>query len=689
MVWIRLAVAACLLVPAFAGPHRITHERMWLMKRTGAPQPSPDGKWVVVPVAEPAYAPDGERRDLWLLPADGSAAPRQITFTRAGESGVAWSPDSRQIAFSTRRDGDTEAQIYVLDIAGGGEAVRVTNLSTGASDPRWSPDGKRLLFNSSVYPGAADDAANRRIAADRAARKYSARVFNGFPIRYWDKWLDDRQVHLFVQAAEPGAEPRDLLAGTQLAAGPGFGGSRGIAGESVQAAWTPDSTQIVFGATTERHHSARAITPFHLWAVPASGGEPRRLTSGEDSYDKPEFSKDGAFLYCEYAPHSEFVFNNNRVARFSWRDGVTGDRTIVSAGLDRNVDAFALAPDGRTVYVLAGDAGHDRIFALPSAGGAPRPVFEAAAGNYANLGVAGTAIIATWESAAHPPEVVRIDPGAREHRQLTRFAAPAAGAIDLPPLREFWFTSKRGKKIHSFLALPPAFDENRKYPLLVLMHGGPHAMWKDQFVIRWNYHLLAAPGYVVLLTNYTGSTGFGESFARQIQGDPLKGPGEEIVEAAHEAARRFSFIDGEKQAAAGASYGGHLANWMQATTTHFKCLIGHAGLISLEGQWATSDVIYHREVNNGGPPWEGSPVWNDQSPIQFAKNFRTPMLLTVGEKDYRVPMNETLAAWSVLQRLNIPSRLIVFPEANHWIQRGEDSRFFYEQVHAWLGEYLR
>jgi dipeptidyl aminopeptidase/acylaminoacyl peptidase len=213
-------------------------------------------------------------------------------------------------------------------------------------------------------------------------------------------------------------------------------------------------------------------------------------------------------------------------------------------------------------------------------------------------------------------------------------------------------------------------------------------MWRDQITYRWNYHLLAQPGYVILLTNYTGSTGFGEKFAQEIQSDPLKGPGEEINEAADEAIKRFAFIDASRQAAGGASYGGHLTNWLQATTTRYKCLISHAGLINLESQWGTSDSIYHREVNNGGPVWEQGTVWREQNPIRFAKNFRTPILLTVGENDFRVPLNQTLENWSVLQRLRIPSRLIVFPDENHWILKGENSRFYYKEVHAWLAKHL-
>jgi dipeptidyl aminopeptidase/acylaminoacyl peptidase len=220
------------------------------------------------------------------------------------------------------------------------------------------------------------------------------------------------------------------------------------------------------------------------------------------------------------------------------------------------------------------------------------------------------------------------------------------------------------------------------------MHGGHASMWRDSITRRWNYHLLAKPGYVVLLTDYVGSTGYGEKFTRDILGDPLRGSADDINAAADEAIRRFAFIDGTRLAAAGASYGGHLANWMEATTTRYKCLISHAGLVSLYSQWATSDVIYHRERMMSGPFWENTAAWLDQSPSTYAKDFKTPMLLTVGENDFRVPLNNVLEMWSLLQRQRVPSRLLVWPDENHWILKGENSRVFYQEVHQWLARWL-
>jgi dipeptidyl aminopeptidase/acylaminoacyl peptidase len=687
-----LAIAAILLsLTAFAQTKRpITHEDVWLMKRVGAPVPSPDGKWVIFTMVEPAYDEKDQVTDLWIVPADGSAKPRRLTFTKGGESGATWSSDSRMIAFSAKREGDEANQIYVIDVVTGGEAIRATNISTGARSPQFSPDGKRLLFTSSVFPGAMNDDDNKRIAAERRARKYRARVYEGFPIRNWDRWLEDTQSHLLVQSLEPGAKAKDLLAGTRLASEPGFAGATTSGGDELQAVWSPDGQSIVFVATTNRNTAAYAETNTDLFLVAAGGGEPKRLTSGRDSYFAPRFAPDGKTIFYLFNPSTDKTYNDSRIAGFSWP--AFGERRVITAGLDRTPASFSVTPDGQTIYLTAEDAGHEKLYSVPSQGGDVKLVIDAKLGVYTNLAIPNKAsapmLFANWESAVNPAEVVRIDLNGKTHRPLSDFNAERSAQIDWQALRHFQFTSSRGRQIHNMIALPPGFDENRKYPLFVLIHGGPHSMWRDQFFTRWNYHLLAAPGYVMLLTNYTGSTGFGEKFAQAIQGDVLKTPGDELNEAADEAIKRFKFIDASRQAAGGASYGGHLANWLQSTTTRYKCLISHAGLVNLESQWATSDIIYSRELNNGGPVWEQGPVWREQNPIRFAAKFRTPMLITIGENDFRVPLNNSLENWSVHQRLRIPSKLIVFPDENHWILKGENSRFFYAEVQAWLKRWL-
>ncbi len=668
----------------------ITHEDVWLMKRVGAPIPSPDGRWVVFSVLEPAYDEKDQVSDLWIAPGDGGAKPRRLTSTKGGESGAVWSPDSRRIAFSAKREGDEVAQIYLIDVIDGGEAARVTSISTGARSPQWRPDAKAILFSSSVYPGALDDEANKKIAAERKARKYRARVYEGFPIRNWDRWLEETQTHIFVQSLDPSAKARDLLAGTKLVASPGFSGAPTSGGDELQAVWAPDGQSIVFVAMTNRNTAAYSETNTGIYQAPANGGEPRPLTSGKDNYFGPKFSPDGKALYCNFVPNTEKVYNLNRLVGFAWPS--MNDRKILTGNFDRAPSGFALTPDSKTIYLLAEDAGNEKLYTVPATGGEVKLAMDMTRGVYTNLAIAGSAssamLFANWESAVNPAEVVRIDPGAKTQKPLSEFNGERVAQIEWQPLRHFRSNSKRGKRIHSLIALPPNFDENKKYPLFVFIHGGPHTMTRDQFFIRWNYHLLAQPGYVILMTDYTGSTGYGEKFAQEIQSDPLKGPGEELNEAADEAIKQFKFIDASRQAAGGASYGGHLSSWLQATTTRYKCLINHAGLVNLESQWGTSDTIYSREVNNGGPVWEQGPVWREQNPIRYASKFRTPTLITVGENDFRVPMNNSIENWSVHQRLRIPSKLIVFPEENHWILKGENSRFFYQEVHGWLKRWL-
>lgn len=674
-----------------AGKVLLTHESMWMMKRVGAPNPSPDGKWVVFSLIDPAYDEKDQASDLWIVPADGSKKERRLTFTKGGESGVTWSPDSERLAFSAKREGDDVSQIYVLDVADGGEAMRVTSLATGARSPQWRPGGEALLFTSTVFPGAADEEANKKIAGERKALKYRARVYEKFPIRNWDKWLEDTQAHLFVQSLEPNARAKDLLAGTKLVSERGFAGRVQDSGEEFDAIWTPDGTSIIFVATTNRDKAAYATTNSALFKVSEAGGEPVQLTTGNDSFSRPMFRPDFKALYAIYnAEGNGQVYNIERLAKFSWPN--LDKPTILTSNWDRAVGSVAFTPDSKSIYMTAEEAGNEKIFNMPADGGLVTLAMNVPRGVYTGLKIPAqaksTVLIANWESAMNPPEIVRLDLGEQRHFPLTNFNGAQVAKIDWQPLQHFWFTSKAGKQIHNMVVLPPNFDENKKYPLLVLMHGGPHSMWRDNWGLRWNYYLLARPGYVVLLTNYSGSTGFGEKFAQSIQGDPFAGPGNEINEGADEAIRLYKFVDGTRQAAAGASYGGHLANWMQATTTRYKCLISHAGLINLESQWGTSDTIYSREVSNGGPVWEQGPIWREQNPIRFAKNFRTPILLSVGENDFRVPLNQTLENWSVLQRLRIPSRLIVWPEENHWILKGEDSRYWYTEVYGWLNKYL-
>ena len=662
----------------------VTHEDVWLMKRLGTPAVSPDGKHAVVSIMVPSYEKDGDVTDLWLITVDGSAPPRRLTATKGGESGVDWAPDGSAIAFSAKRDegDDAKAQIHVLPMDGPGEAVAITDLSTGASNPKWSPDGTMIAFESAVWPDAEGDEANAEQTKAEKDDGINVSRYEIFPIRSWNTWRSEKQTRLFVQAAEAGAEVEDLLFGTELVQDPGYEGG-------LNAVWTPDGQALVITATENLDEAAHAVVRYDLYRVPLDGGEPQQLTAGNFSATGAMFSPDGKHLYCTYAPIDEHVYNHTEVARTDWDgDAIDGELQVLTRDFDRSVSGFDLSADGGTLYMNAHDRGRTRLFAMPADGGAVRHLDEDSPGVYGTPHVAGDALITIWQSGVVPAEVVRVDPKDGDRTALTDVNVERAAGLDRHEFRSFWFTSAKGREIHNWLVLPPDFDENEQYPLVLFIHGGPFSSSLDADHVRWSPHLLAAPGYVVLLTDYTGSVGYGAEFSRNIEGDPLKTPGEELVEAADVATERFSFIDPERQAASGASYGGHLVNWLLATTDRFDALVGHAGLVDLEGQYSTSDVIYHRERMNGGPAWGDSPIWKEQSPSSYVGNFSTPTMLTIGERDFRVPINQTIAAWSYLQRMQVPSRLLVFHDADHWIMQGKEAKHFWQEVHAWLAEYL-
>lgn len=669
----------------------VTHEDVWLMRRVGTPVVSPDGTRAVVSVEEPSYEEDGTVKDLWLLDVAGRSAPLRLTSSPEGESGVDWSPDGSKIAYSVAKEEEEPAQIYVLSMVGPGESIQVTDLSTGATNPRWSPDGKRLAFESRVYPGAADDEANAAEEAAREERGYNVSVYEIFPIRQWDSWRDDLQTHLFVQDAVPGAQAKDLMFGSELVASPGFGGVESNSSDSLNAVWTPAGDGLVISATQNLNDAAHSPVYYHLYRVDAGGGGVQRLTDSEDwSCYSARFSNDGRSVYCLVEPHTDFLYELTEIGRLGW-DGkaVTGAPVIVTDSFDRSVKQMDLSGNDRTLYHTANDAGRVRIYATPARGGDTEALDPLGRGVYAGVAVAGRQLVARWESSVAPEEIVRIDPSTGSHTPISSFNADRIAGLDRPEFLEFWFENAAGHSVHSWVALPPGFDENEKYPLVLMIHGGPFSSSTDSDHVRWSPHLLAAPGYVVLLTDYTGSIGYGEAFSRAIEGTPLKAPGDDLLQAIDEAIRRYPFIDAHRQAATGASYGGHLVNWLQATTTQFDALVGHAGLVDLEGQYSSSDTVWHRERMNGGPAWGDSPVWKDESPSTHAGHFQTPILLTIGEKDFRVPINQTIAAWTYVQRMQVPGRLLVFHDANHWVMQAEEARYYWQEAHAWLAGFLQ
>lgn len=648
----------------------ITHEDMWKMRRVGAPALSPDGKWVVFSVQDPSYNDKEVINDIWIAPTNGLEKPRRLTALKAAESNYVFSPDGSKLAFTAKRDGEEESQIYILNM-NGGEAQKFSQLSSGASNPKWNHDGSILLFTSNVHPGCHADSLQKKKAEEIKNLKYKARVYESFPIRNWDKWLDEKVSYLFVQHIDS-TQAICLFKDVPMSAKAGFSCGR--------SSWL-SKNEIIFAASTDENTTAYQASTSHLYKVNIKGGDAIKLTSEANiSFTNPLVSEDGKFVYC-YENKIEYkVYSLDKLVRYDYP--TMKNKTIIST-IDRPVTSIDII-NGK-IFATLENEGRDRIYELTNE--APVEISKIKSGSYSNVMYRNNVTVANYESMIRPPEIVILNNDGG-HSFITQFNQDKLSKLDLKDAETFWTTTSRGKKIRSMLVRPAKFDKNKKYPLFVMMHGGPAISYKESWGYRWHPYVIAGEDFVVVMTDYTGSTGYGEKFSQDIQYDPFKGPAQEINEAAADAIKRFDYIDSKRQAAGGASYGGHLANWMQASTTHYKCLIAHAGLVNSVSQWGTSDYIYGREVMNGGVPWEDSKVWVDQNPMKFAKNFKTPILFTVGELDYRVPVNNTIESFHIHQRLKVPSKLIVFPEENHWILKAENSKFHYKEIRAWLNKWL-
>jgi len=667
-------------LPGLAQQRVMTHEDVFLLHRVGSPALSPDGKTVVFTVTEPSYDSAQSVSDLWIVPSDGSAPAHKLTHTKGSESGAVFSPDGKLLAFSARREGDEAPQIYLLPLEGG-EARRLTTVPGGASSPKFRPDGRAILFEAEFHEGASSPEEEKKLAEQQKARKDTARTYDSFPVRFWNAWLEKTEPVI-------GWQELDKDVPTIIRVAPLRGSFAGGASETLNPVWTPDGQAIVFDAIANRDRGMSEPNESALYQVQATGGAPVRITPPGVSYFGAAFSPDGLSLYAyeSRTPSLKQIYFVTRLARFTGPDW--GNLNLVTAGWDRSVSNFTAAPDGR-LYVEAEDDGVTRIFRFAPAGGAPEVVHSPDVGSVTALQASATTMVGRFSASTDPGQIVRFDPGTKSATPLTRFNQERLAQILLPHPEHFWFKAKNGKKVHSLIVPPPKVEAGKKYPIVVFPHGGPNSMSADGFTTRWNYHLLTSPGYYLIMTNYTGSTGFGEKFADDIERDVLRGPALEILEAVTEAARKYPQMDLSRQCAVGASYSGYLMNWFNGTTSQFKCMVNHAGAVNNESQYGLNDGGIDRELRMGVPIWEtGKGQWFDQSPIRYSKNWKTPMLVTQGEQDFRVPISEAMTTFKLLQRLKVPSRFVIFPDEGHWILKGPNGRKHMEEVLGWLARYL-
>ena len=673
---------AVLLAAAAAGAQTrraITIDDLLALDRISDPQISPDGSQVAYTVATPDLAANRLARTIWIAPVAGDEAPRQLTES-GHDSGARWAPDGRRLAFLSSRDGT--AQVYLVDAAGG-QPSRLTTLSGGADHIVWAPDGASLAFTSQVFADCADDACNAARLAERKRSRVEARVYDGLLYRHWTEWSTGRRSHLFVMALD-GSKPRDLVPGASYDVPPvQRGGPHPIA-------FSPDGRELAFVAVTDAREAISTNGDIFIVQLDGATG-PVRLTEGAGFDGAPAYSPDGHWLAYRSQATPGYESDRWRLMRYDRRARTHRE---VAPAFDRSVDAIAWSPDSATLYFTAPDRGYVPVFSVPTAGGTPKAITPDTYTSEFALSPDGRQLVLAHSSQHSPTELALVatgDAGAGA-RPLTRHNAERLSVLDLPEAEHFSFTGAGGASVHGMLLRPPAFDTSRKYPVVMILHGGPQTMFSDAWSWRWNTQMFASPGYAVLMINRRGSTGFGQQFTDEIRGDWGGAPYEDLMLGLDAALARYPFLDGDRVAAAGASYGGYMIAWMASKAQgRFKALVCHAGVYDLESMYGATEELWFPERDFGGPPWAARETYERLSPDEYAADFgkyRTPTLVTHGELDFRVPYTQGLEFYTALQRQGVPSRLVIFPDEGHWILKPRNSRLWYEQVLAWLGQYI-
>jgi len=659
-----------------AGKHPITFEDMIQMHRVADPRISPDGKWVAFAVATPDMNANRNASNIWVVPTAGGDA---VQLTQSGhDTSPAWSPDGKALAFLSSRDGTS--QVYVLSMDGG-EAHPITHLSTGADMVKWSPDGKTIAFTSAVYPDCKDDPCNKKRDEEKEKNKVKARVYEQLLYRHWDHWFESKRSHLFVETADGSGEARDLNAGANYDVPPDQRGGP----EDIN--FSPDSKEICFTAVTDKIEAIS--TNGDLFIVPVAGGEAKRITTNPGFDGNPVYSPDGRFIAYHAQVTPGYEADRWRVMLY---DRQAGKSENLTESFDRSANELAWSADSKTIFFTAETETLQPVYAMAAKPGTqPNKVIAEGFNTGLTISVDGKALAFERSSLLMPAEVFVAAEDGSGSRQLTHLNESILARVDMNAPETFWFEGADGTRVQAMMIRPPHFDATKKYPLLVLLHGGPQTMWSNAWGYRWNEQLFSGGGYVTLMINRRGSTGYGQKFTDEITNDWGGKPYVDVMKGIDFVLGKYKFIDGSRMAAAGGSYGGYMADWIATHNGRFKAIISHAGIYDKFSMYATEE-LWFEEHDMQGTPWTNPESYRKWGPLTYAAElgkFKTPTLVICGERDYRVPCTQSMEFFSALQRQGVPSKLIVFPDEGHWILKPQNSQFWYKTFFDWLERWMK
>jgi dipeptidyl aminopeptidase/acylaminoacyl peptidase len=672
---------------------------LFRFKRIADPQISPDGKWVVYVQGSVSLEKNKITRTLWLAPTDGGSLPKQLTSSDKSDGHPRWSPDGRSILFESSRSGS--GQLWIIDV-GGGEARQLTNISTEASNGIWSRDGAQIAFVSAVWPEysekplAESDKLNKKRIDDRDASPVKVRVASKLFFRHWDEYVEDKRQHIFVAPFANGklGEPRDITPGDRDAYPTSTTFSSGE-----DFTFSPDGKYVYFTAVPE--HNEAWNTDYDVCRAPIDGRSTKweTVSFGNKAADSgPQFSPDGKWLAFRSQKKPGYEADKWEIIVMA-ADGSGMQKSLTSAD-DHSADAFVWESDSNSIVYQSDDKGSVAQFFVTLDGATGRRIHSMHSDTSVTISQSGE-FLAVLRARMDMPPVVAIRKGkfdplskARDFENLT-VVTPVNDRIlkelDLPRPQSVTVKGAGGTPMQMWILKPPGFDPTKKWPLAFLVHGGPQGAWEDGWSYRWNAEAWAAQGYVVALPNPRGSTGFGQKYVDEISSD-WGGKCYQDLMAGLAYLEEQPYIDTNRMAAAGASFGGYMMNWFAVNTGKFKCLITHCGVWNFDSMYALTEELWFDEWEHGGPPWgKNRDSYEKHSPHRLAANlgkFKTPMLVIHNDLDYRVAVAEGIQLFTTLQRQGVPSRFVNFPDEGHWVLKPRNSQYWYQETFGWLKKHV-
>ncbi len=649
----------------------MTFDDLMAVKRLGDAQISPDGARVAYVVSDVDKNLNRSKRSVWVVATTGGS-PQQLITSDKNDYSPRWSADGKSLAFISTRDG--APQIYVAG-ADGSNPRKITSAPGGVGDFIRSPNGKLFAFTTEVYPDCQtlNCVANRNEAEEK--NKVKAVVADRLLFRHWDSFTRGKRSHLFVVSSE-GGDPKDLTPGDHDV--PPFS-----LGDPTAFDFSPDSSEIVFARNTDKDEALS--TNNDLFVIPVSGGETKRVTGNNSGSDTtPRYSPDGRWI--AYRSQLRRGYESDRF-RLMLYDRKAGTSKELSTNFDRWVAELVWSPDSQNIYVAAEERGREWLGVF-SINGASKPLITNSVSNSLTISADGKTFAFMRSSLAMPTEVFTSKSDGAGVTQLTRMNASLLAQLDLNPAEDFEYAGARNAKVHGFIVKPPQFDKSKKYPMILLIHGGPQGAWFDSWSYRWNAQMFASRGYVIVMPNPHGSTGYGQAFTEQISGDWGGAVYEDLMKGVDHVIKQ-GYVDPNRIGAAGGSYGGYMVNWILGHTNRFKALISHAGVYNLTSMYGATEELWFTEWEFKGNPWDNPQLYTKWSPHLYAKNFKTPTLVVHGELDYRVPVGEGLQLFTTLQRKGVPSKLLYFPDEGHWILKPQNSELWYKTFLGWFDQWLK